>query len=317
MTDKEIGMTGGKVRTGKKIKTVLLSVMTVTMLTLASCGKSGNDSIGDKNQRTEAETKTEIEAETEVSSDEGNSDDSDSIEKERREEELSTQQEGLSEPEEQIEQEEQEDSEMSKAATLMYQGHASMRITTYDGNVIYIDPFMGTGYDKAADLILITHSHYDHTQTDLIENKNEGCQTITWKEALKDGEHQSFDLGFVSVEAVEAGYNKNHNVKECVGYILTFENGTTLYVSGDTSTTPQMSELADRNLDYAFFCCDGVYNMDVTEASECAKLVNASHSIPYHMIPANNSNGFDLTVAESFDAPGRIIIAPGEELVLE
>ena len=35
------------------------------------------------------------------------------------------------------------------------------------------------------------------------------------------------------------------------------------------------------------------------------------------MIPANNSNGFDRDVAESFDAPDRIIIAPGEELVLE
>ncbi len=34
-------------------------------------------------------------------------------------------------------------------------------------------------------------------------------------------------------------------------------------------------------------------------------LVNAKHSIPYHMIPANNSNGFDIDVAESFDAPGR------------
>ena len=320
MIDKEIGMTGGKVRTGKKIKTVLLSAMTVTMLALASCGKSGNESIGDKNQRTEAETKAGTEAETEASSDDGNSDNSDRTEKEQREGEPSTQQEGLNEQEkseEQIEQEQQEESEMSKAATLMYQGHASMRITTYDGNVIYIDPFMGTGYDKAADLILITHGHYDHTQTDLIENKNEGCQTITWKEALKDGEHQSFDLGFVSVEAVEAGYNNNHDVKECVGYILTFENGVTLYLSGDTSTTQQMSELADRNLDYAFFCCDGVYNMDVNEASECAKLVNAKHSIPYHMIPGNNSNGFDIDVAESFDAPGRIIIAPGEELVLE
>lgn len=265
------------------------------MLTLASCGRT---------EKTDSSIKEEnvdiINEEPEI------------IQQTEQQEEKQVEQ-----PEEQIEQEQQEDSEMSKAATLMYQGHASMRITTYDGNVIYIDPFMGTGYDKAADLILVTHGHYDHTQTDLIENKNEGCQTITWKEALKDGEHQSFDLGFVSVEAVEAGYNKNHNVKECVGYILTFENGITLYVSGDTSTTQQMSELADRNLDYAFFCCDGVYNMDVTEASECAKLVNASHSIPYHMIPANNSNGFDIDVAESFDAPGRIIIAPGEELVLE
>ena len=203
------------------------------------------------------------------------------------------------------------------AAVLLYQGHASVRIATPEGKTVYVDPFMGTGYDVPADLILITHGHYDHTQTDLIETKNSGCETITWKEALQGGQHQTFDMGYVRVEAVEAGYNKNHDAGECVGYILTFSNGATLYLSGDTSTTPQMNELADRKLDYAFFCCDGVYNMDVSEAAECALTVGAKHSIPYHMIPANNSDGFDQNVAESFDVPGRIILKPGEELVLE
>ena len=211
---------------------------------------------------------------------------------------------------------ESEGNEMMEAAKLYYQGHASMRITTAEGKVIYVDPFMGDGYDEPADLILETHGHYDHTQTKLIKNKNEGCETITWKESIKGGEHQTFDLGFVTVEAVEAGYNKNHNAKECVGFILTFSNGATLYLSGDTSKTPQMSELAERNLDYAFFCCDGVYNMNMKEAIECANLVAAKHSIPYHMVPANNSNGFDRTVAESFDVEDRIILAPGEELEL-
>ena len=207
--------------------------------------------------------------------------------------------------------------DMGEAAKILYQGHASMRITTSEGKVIYVDPFAGEGYDMPADLILMTHGHYDHIQTDLITTKNPDCETITWTEALKDGQHQSFDLGYVKVEAVEAGYNKNHNEKECVGYILTFSNGVTLYLSGDTSTTPQMKELSDRQLDYAFFCCDGVYNMDVQEAIECAKTVGAKHSIPYHMIPADKTNCFDAEVAESFDVPGRLIIRPGEELMLE
>ncbi|WP_242832045.1 rhodanese-like domain-containing protein [Butyrivibrio sp. VCD2006] len=207
--------------------------------------------------------------------------------------------------------------DMGEAAKILYQGHASMRITTSEGKVIYVDPFAGEGYDMPADLILMTHGHYDHIQTDLITTKNPDCETITWTEALKDGQHQSFDLGYVKVEAVEAGYNKNHYEKECVGYILTFSNGVTLYLSGDTSTTPQMKELSDRQLDYAFFCCDGVYNMDVQEAIECAKTVGAKHSIPYHMIPTDKTNCFDAEVAESFDVPGRLIIRPGEELVLE
>ena len=121
----------------------------------------------------------------------------------------------------------------------------------------------------------------------------------------------------MKVDAVEAGYNKNHDKKECVGYILTFSNGATVYFSGDTSTAPGMSKLADRHLDYAFLCCDGVYNMDVSEAAECARTIGAKHTIPYHMVPSDNPDGFDMSVAESFDATGRIILRPGQELVLE
>lgn len=84
-------------------------------------------------------------------------------------------------------------------------------------------------------------------------------------------------------------------------YHLTYSNGEARYI----------------DLDYAFFCCDGVYNMDVKEAIECAKTVGAKHSIPYHMIPADKTNCFDQNVAESFDVPERIILRPGEELVLE
>jgi len=209
---------------------------------------------------------------------------------------------------------EQKGEDEGMSAKLLYQGHASARIETADGKVIYIDPFAGDGYDLPADLILITHSHFDHTQTDLIQSKNPGCEIISWKEALKGGEHQSFDYGFVKVQAVEAGYNKNHNVKDCVGYVLTFADGVTVYFSGDTSKTPQMAELGD--LDYAFFCCDGVYNMDMNEAVECAKLVGAKHSIPYHMIPADPQNNFDRELAETFEVEGRIILAPGEILDL-
>ncbi|MBO4456561.1 MAG: MBL fold metallo-hydrolase [Butyrivibrio sp.] len=203
------------------------------------------------------------------------------------------------------------------AATLLYQGHGSVRIVTGEGKVIYIDPFMGNGYDLPADLILMTHGHYDHTQEDLIANKNEGCTVIKWSDALKDGEYQTYDLGFVSIETVEAGYNKNHDVSECVGFILTFSDGVKAYFSGDTSTTPSMAGFADKKLDYAFLCCDGVYNMDAAEASECAKAISAKHTIPYHMEPAKDKSGFDMSVAKSFDAPGKIILQPGEELVLE
>ncbi len=200
-------------------------------------------------------------------------------------------------------------------AKLLYMGHASIRIQTPEGKVIYIDPYAGEGYEPAADLILVTHGHSDHSAVEKVANRNSGCQVITWAEALEGGEHRTFDLDYVKVEAVEAGYNKNHDVSKCVGYILTLSDGVTVYVTGDTSTTKQMPKLAERKIDYAFYCCDGVYNMDTAEAARCAKTVGAKHNIPYHMIP--NNGKYDRKAAESFDAPNRLIMEEGEEIELE
>lgn len=204
--------------------------------------------------------------------------------------------------------------EESSPGTLLYQGHGSLRIVTGEGKVIYIDPYAGEGYDLPADLILITHGHQDHTAVNLIKSRNEDCQIITWKEALVKGEYKTFDLGYATVEAVQAGNNKNHSIRECVGWLITFPDGITLYATGDTSTTDQMKELAGRNIDYAFFVCDGIYNMDMKEAIACANLVKAKHSIPYHMAPGKL---FDQKKAEQFDVPGRLIVPAGEEITLK
>ena len=108
-----------------------------------------------------------------------------------------------------------------------------------------------------------------------------------------------------------------HNPAECVGYILTFKNGASVYVTGDTSNTPQMAQLSKKQITYAFFCCDGIYNMDLEEAAECARLVGAKHNIPYHNTASTRGKPFDKKRAEAFNAPNRLIVDMGEEIVLE
>lgn len=198
---------------------------------------------------------------------------------------------------------------------LLYLGHASLRIRTRDGHVIYIDPYAGPNdqYTLPADLILITHGHYDHCDLSRISERSPDCQLITWREALKDGVHQVFDLGYVKIEAVEAGYNLSHDVNSCVGYILTLKSGVTVYVAGDTSETPSMRKFVVRRLDYAFYPCDGVFNMNAEEAADAAAKVHAEHNIPYHTKP---DALFDPTVAERFNAPHRLILQPGQEIML-
>ena len=197
---------------------------------------------------------------------------------------------------------------------LLYLGHASLRITTNEGKVIYVDPYAGDNYELGADLILVTHSHYDHSEITKIKNRNDDIKIITFQEALKNGNYQNFDLGYVKIETVEAGYNKYHSKDNCVGYILTLSDGITIYIAGDTYITPQMKELGARNLDYAFFPTDGIFTMTVEEAKEASKLVNAKHSIPYHMIP---DALFSEEIAEKFDVDNRLIIKNNEEIILK
>ena len=104
---------------------------------------------------------------------------------------------------------------------LLYQGHGSLRIVTAEGKVIYIDPYVGEGYDLPADLILITHGHQDHNNVDVIKQRNDDCRVITWKEALVKGDYKTFDFGYATVEAVQAGNNRNHDIKVCVGWLAT------------------------------------------------------------------------------------------------
>ncbi len=117
------------------------------------------------------------------------------------------------------------------------------------------------------------------------------------------------------MQAVQAGNNRNHSLSSCVGYILTFEDGKSVYISGDTSTTEQMATMAEMNLDYAFFCCDGTYNMDLNEAAACARLVAAKHTIPYHFGTSAAKLSAEDIAALGVD--GLMVLAPGDELRLE
>lgn len=195
-------------------------------------------------------------------------------------------------------------------AKLLYQGHGSLRAVTDAGIVLYVDPFAGDGYDLPADLILVTHQHGDHNQLQL-PAKKPNC--IIWQnsDALVGGVYKTETICGLRVEAVQA-YNKNHKRDECVGFLVELD-GKLVYFAGDTSHTEQMKTFAARSIDYALLPCDGVYNMDLEEASACAKLIAARHSIPIHMAPGQL---FDRARAERFTGPGRLILEPGQEIEL-
>lgn len=196
-------------------------------------------------------------------------------------------------------------------AKLFYQGHSSFRIITDEGKVVFIDPFAGVGYQTPADLVLITHEHYDHNDISLIKTKPETV-VIRSKDALFGGIYREFDECGVHIEAVPA-YNAHHNKSECVGYLLTFD-GIVLYHAGDTDFIPEMKNLVKNHIDYALLPIDGTFTMTPEMASRAAEAIQPKHLIPMHM---KLGMLWDYHQAMKVTAPMAMLMKPNDNIDLE
>ncbi|MDZ7371013.1 MAG: MBL fold metallo-hydrolase [candidate division KSB1 bacterium] len=205
----------------------------------------------------------------------------------------------------------------SRAGTLKWLGHASVKIKTNEGVVIYIDPFAGTDYGEPADLILVTHGHNDHNQVQKVAKKAD-CRIIAGPGAnvvgVKMSVGDSTEVKGVKIRAVEA-YNNNHPRGSGVGFILEI-NGLKLYHAGDTGKIPEMAALAALHLDYALLPIDGVYNMSPAEAMAASELIGAKRAIPIHVAPSNASQAEKQKNIDKFTPPNRLILKEGDTIYL-
>ena len=185
-----------------------------------------------------------------------------------------------------------------KSVKLTFFAHASIAIE-YEGRVIYVDPVMGNAeYDKLpkADMILVTHSHYDHFDMAAIEalqrddtrllldkTSAEGlsgdCYTM-----LPGGVAEPFED--IRVEAVAAYNTSEHQLqfhpkeREDCGYVITLGGTVRIYVSGDTEPTEEQAAL--KNIDIAFICVNQPYTMTPEQAVVAVKAVAPKIYYPYH-----------------------------------
>lgn len=187
---------------------------------------------------------------------------------------------------------------------LLFIGHGSFRLIT-DSAIVYIDPYKSGDYSLKADLVLVTHEHYDHNKIELVTLNNGGVV----KRAAEFELFHSTPLKGLIVTAVPA-YNKNHK-SGCVGFVVEAENKK-LYFAGDTSKTEYMSRLKD--IDYAFLPIDGIYNMGPEEATLCAEIIGAKHSVPVHT--ERPEEEYNYNAAKKFNPLGKLIILPGQEIDL-
>ncbi len=192
---------------------------------------------------------------------------------------------------------------------LKWLGHSGFLIASKDvpskegrnSKVIYIDPYNIKEGEKA-DIILITHSHYDHCSVaDLNKIIKKGtkillpadCQSKITRseipiqiEVFEPG--MEIEFGDVKISAVSA-YNidKPFHAKEesWMGYLIKI-NDVLIYHAGDTDKIPEMQKLTGfKQKDKTFVALlpvGGRFTMSVEEAVEAAKLIKPSLAIPMH-----------------------------------
>ena len=195
--------------------------------------------------------------------------------------------------------------------SLLFIGHASVKIKTQDGKIIYIDPYQPGNYKDSADVVLITHAHSDHNNLSLVKQKSL-CSVITYTDANVNGVYKNFSVGNIKISAV-AAYNQNHSKSQCVGYILTV-NGIKIYHAGDTGKIPEMSALADSSINYALLPVDGIYTMTPEEGTEASEIINADYSVPIHTEPPPDN--FNENIVARFTPANKLVIRHGETISL-
>jgi L-ascorbate metabolism protein UlaG (beta-lactamase superfamily) len=179
---------------------------------------------------------------------------------------------------------------------LYFIGHGSLMFKIKD-KIVYVDPVKSSGNYvnmPEADIILITHEHYDHLDTDLIEELKKSETVILCNAAaagkaagrpMKAGE--SVPIGKIIIETVDA-YNivnqrapgqPYHPKGAGVGYVLNF-GGKRIYVAGDTENTPEMKSL--KNIDVAFLPMNLPYTMTPEMVADAAKSFKPKILYPYH-----------------------------------
>jgi L-ascorbate metabolism protein UlaG (beta-lactamase superfamily) len=176
---------------------------------------------------------------------------------------------------------------------LTWLGHDSFRL---DGPpVIYFDPWQLKGDLPPADLVLVSHDHYDHCSPDdvtkirvpgtVIVAPAGAAAQLPGARVVQPGDQLS--IKGVDIEVVHAynvdkfrspGQPFHPRQAGHVGYVVTVQ-GVRVYFAGDTDHIPEM---ADIRCDVAILPVSGKYVMTAEEAAEAARTLNPEIVVPMH-----------------------------------
>jgi L-ascorbate metabolism protein UlaG (beta-lactamase superfamily) len=194
--------------------------------------------------------------------------------------------------------------------TFTWLGHATFTFRTPGGKKIIMDPWVSTNpscpesakHVGALDLMLITHGHGDHTADAVSIGRSSGAHVVAphelalWlqKKGLQHvtgmnpgGTLHMLGLAVTMVNAVHSSSvdDDGHVVYAGVatGYVIRFEDGTTVYFAGDTAVFGDMRLIAEMyKPSIAFLPIGDLYTMGPQEAARACELLGVAQVVPMH-----------------------------------
>ena len=172
--------------------------------------------------------------------------------------------------------------------------HSSIKFNK--GLIIYFDPFKINENYHDADIIFITHSHYDHYSEEDISKVIKDNTTIVVPKDLEDmvlqfgfakehiivvspnEEYSVLRINFKTIPAYNTNKNFHPKSNEWVGYIVNLDQ-TTYYIAGDTDITEENRQV---KCDVAFVPIGGTYTMTYSEAAELINEIKPQIAAPIH-----------------------------------
>ncbi len=173
-------------------------------------------------------------------------------------------------------------------------GHSTIKIKVKP--IIYVDPFNIKDFYYDADIIFITHSHYDHfSQVDIEKIKKSNTKIVIPEDLYESvlnlhflesniltvRPNNSYKIENILFDTVPAYNNvKSFHPKEnnWVGYIIEI-NKVKYYIAGDTDITKENKKV---KCDIAFLPIGGTYTMDYKEAAILTNFIKPKLVIPIH-----------------------------------
>ncbi len=197
-------------------------------------------------------------------------------------------------------------------------GHDTFKVV--GEKIIYTDPFKIKKKD-VADIILITHDHFDHcVPEDVAMVQGEHTVIVATADCAKklSGNIKIVKVGDkitvqgIEIEAVPAyNTNKEFHKKETgwVGYIFKVK-GQRIYLAGDTDYIPEMKTF--KNIDIALLPVSGTYVMTADEAVQAALDIKPKVAIPMHYGAIVGSENDAATFAKALKGKIEVVILEQE-----